>query len=436
METIQQLEAKLAELTAKQDAILKAGGESLTEAQAAEFDAFQVEYDTASAKLAKLRADAARRLSLQGRSQGPLTRQGNAPQPGSSIVVKGLASEADPRAGFKTPREFMTCVMSAGHGRLDERLKPLRQATAGSDEQGEYSDSYGGYLLPEAFLPNLMSVQAEGDPTAGRTTKVPMTAGTVRLNARTDKTHTTSISGGLRVYRRAETQDVAASRMQTEQVTLTAHSIMGISYATEELLTDSPISFAAILEAGFKDEFANKICKEKLRGTGAGEYEGILNTPCLITQNKESGQSADTIYYANVVNMRSRSWRYSNAIWLYNHDTLPQLMNLADDYGRFIWQTSAREGEPDMLLGRPAYASEYCSAVGDVGDLILGVWSEYLEGQIGGVGSAQSMHVRFVEHEQAFKFWTRNDGRVWWRSALTPAVSTVTLSPFVVLQAR
>lgn len=435
METIQQLEAKIAELTGKQDAILKAGGDNLTEAQAAEFDTLQGEYDAAAAKLATLRANEQRRLSLQNRpkigSSRPVTQPG-----GSRIEVKGLASEADPMAGFKTPREYFTSVISASAGRMDDRLKPLKLATAGSDEHGEYSDAYGGYLIPEAFIPSLMEVQAETDPTAGRTTKIPMTAPTVRMNARTDKTHTTSVSGGLRVYRRAETQDVAASRFSTEQITLNAHGLMGLAYASEEVMVDSPISFAAMLQAGFGLEFGSKIIREKLRGTGVGEYEGILNTPCLVTVNKESGQSADTFLYANLTKMRSRCWRYSNAVWLYNHDCLPQLMNLADDFGRFIWQPSAREGEPDMIMGRPAYASEYCSTVGDVGDLILGVWSEYLEGQIGGVQSAQSMHVRFVEHEQAFKFWTRNDGKVWWRSALTPAVSSATLSPFVVLQAR
>jgi len=46
---------------------------------------------------------------------------------------------------------------------------------------------------------------------------------------------------------------------------------------------------------------------------------------------------------------------------------------------------------------------------------------------------AESMNVRFVNHERAFKFWLRNAGAPWWRAALTPRESTTTLSPFVVL---
>jgi hypothetical protein len=46
------------------------------------------------------------------------------------------------------------------------------------------------------------------------------------------------------------------------------------------------------------------------------------------------------------------------------------------------------------------------------------------------------MHVRFVNHERAFKFWTRNAGAPWWRSALTPHKGSATLSPFVTLAER
>ena len=101
-----------------------------------------------------------------------------------------------------------------------------------------------------------------------------------------------------------------------------------------------------------------------------------------------------------------------------------------------MWQSSAREGEPDMLLGRPAFPTEYCQTVGTVGDIILGVWSEYLEGVRTPLQSAESVHVRFEYNERTFRFTMENDGRVWWRSALTPKVSSTTLSPFVALASR
>ena len=428
---------RIADIDARERVLLGDENKILSEEERTEYDALEVERSELETKVAKAKEDDAKRKALQARASATTGKPAPVNPGTGRIEVKGHAADQDPKRGFKTPRDFLTSVMNSSMtGRIDERLRPLRQAAAGSDEHGEYSDSYGGYVIPEGFMPSLMSVQAEGDPTAGRTTRVPMTNPVVRMNARTDKNHSTSVSGGLRVYRRSETEDVTSSRMATEQITLNVHSLMGVAYATEEILVDSPISFAALLEAGMRDEFGSKIIREKIRGTGVGEYEGVLNTPSLISVTKETGQSADTILYANIIKARSRCWQYSNAIWLYNHDTLPQLMNLADDFGRFIWQTSAREGEPDMLLGRPAYPSEYCSTVGDAGDVILGNWSQYLEGSLQGIQSDESMHVRFLNNERTFRFTARNDGRVWWRSALTPAVSTTTLSPFVVLAAR
>ena len=266
-----------------------------------------------------------------------------------------------------------------------------------------------------------------------------MEAAVVDISARVDKNHTSSVSGGLRVYRRAETDTPASSRMEFEQVTLRAHALMGLAYATEELLARSPISFIALLEAGFRDEFGAKLMDERLNGSGVGMMEGVLKAPCVVSVAKETGQAADTVVYENVIKMRARCWRYGRAVWLANHDTLPQLMQLTIDVGTSgvpVWQPSAREDAPDMLLGRPIYFTEFCETVGDAGDMLLGVWSQYLEGTLTPQQSAESIHVRFVNHERTFKFWLENDGRCWWRAALTPRKSTASLSPFVTLAAR
>jgi HK97 family phage major capsid protein len=254
-----------------------------------------------------------------------------------------------------------------------------------------------------------------------------------------DKNHSTSVSGGLTVGRRVETQAATASRMEFEQVILNAQSLFGLAFASEELLARSPVSFVAILEAGFRDEFPAKLINERLNGTGTGMFEGVINAPCIVSVAKETGQAADTIVYENIVKMRSRCWGYGNAIWLANHDTLPQLMLMNQAVGTggvVVWQPSAREGEPELLLGRPIVFTEFTKTIGDTGDIVLGNWSQYLEGTLTPMQQAESMHVRFENHERTFKFWVENDGRCWWRSALTPKNSSNTLSPFVKLDSR
>eukprot|EP00913_Durusdinium_trenchii_P035226 g32956.t1 len=314
--------------------------------------------------------------------------------------------------GFESHRDFLKSVMQAGMGgQADNRLQQL---AAGSDEQSGASDAYGGFLIPTAFAPNLLSVSNDADPTAGLTMKIPLgPSGKLEIPARVDKNHSSSVSGGLRVYRRVETQSVSDSRMEFEQVKFDATSLTGVTYASEEVLSRSAVAFTALLEQGFSDEFSSKLMDEKLNGTGAGMYEGVLNTPCKIAVTKEVAQAANTILYENVIAMRARCWGYSNAVWLANHDTLPQLLQMNADLGTggaLVWQPSIREDHPDMLLGRPLYFNEMCKTLGTEGDIVLGNWSQYLEAELAPLQHADSMHalsqLRFAAQQSGTDFET------------------------------
>lgn len=372
--------------------------------------------------------------------------------PEPTVPAEPTDPVAKRRRGFKTPREFLNAVIDAGSGRrVDKRLYPLvtadrgegrldRYATVGSDEARGVSDPYGGFLVPEDFHPDFMKVEPEADPMAEYVRRIPMGRPIVRIPARTDKNHTTSVAGGITVTRRPETVAGTSSVTQMEHVTLEAHSLFGLSYATEELLVDSPESFIAILETGFSEQFTYQLINERLNGTGVGEFQGVLNSPALVTVSKQAGQAAKTVIKENIDAMRAQCWGYGNAIWIANHDVGPQLASLNQAVGTagtgMIWMPSYREDYPDMLLGRPLIFSEYAQTLGTVGDLILGNWNEYLEGTYQPLESAESIHVRFINHERAFKFWMRNDARCWWLTALTPKYSSSLLSPFVVLATR
>ena len=385
-------------------------------------------------------ANRSERLSRLHASNGPRTlsrsQSGN-----SGITGQRERSEEDPSRGFKNPRDFFHAVMQVGLGaQMDTRLGGL-QAVAGADEQNGMNNGFGGFLIPAGMAPNLLSVAGEADPTAGLTTRVPMTSPTIHINARTDKDHTTSVTGGLRFYRRKESGTVNASKMEMEQIKLSVNSLMGVNFQTEELLADSPISVASLIENGFREELGSHMFNEKLRGTGVGEYLGILNSdnPALITVAAEGGQAADTIVGANIVKMRSRCWGYGKAVWLANIDTYPQLIKAhvtGTNGDIFLFVPASTIGGVDTLNGRPIYFSEFSETLGDKGDLILADFSQYLEGAIGSMESMESTHVRFLENERAFRVSMRNDGRPWWRSAITPKKGAATLSPFVTLAAR
>jgi HK97 family phage major capsid protein len=444
--SVQELDAKQKSLAAEINAILEVADKDnkrdLTDTELEAIEGKETEISAIDGQIADAKKSLASQIRERNESRVKSMGQRRSKPEGSGTHI-GNPREAwidDPKKGFKSHREFLCSVMSAGRNygiTDDKRLQYL--ATAGSDEQSTQSDPYGGFLVPSGFSPNVMSVMAEADPIAGRVTQIPMENAVVPINARVDKNHSTSVSGGLTVGRRVETQAATASRMEFEQVILNAQSLFGLAFASEELLARSPVSFVAILEAGFRDEFPAKLINERLNGTGVGQFEGVVNSPCIVSVAKETGQAADTIVYENIVKMRARCWGYGNAIWLANHDTLPQLMLMNQSVGTggvVVWQPSAREGEPELLLGRPIVFTEFTKTIGDTGDIVLCNWSQYLEGTLTPMQQAESMHVRFENHERTFKFWVENDGRCWWRSALTPKNSTATLSPFVKLDAR
>lgn len=418
---------------------LVAENRAMTDAERATFKGLEAKLDALGDELA-IEKRAQEREKLQ-RPAGPDPNQAAREKAETNVQVGRDRTQDDPKKGFRSHVEFLQSVMDDSRGdRRDPRLAPLRQrATAGSDEQGEYSNPYGGYLVPEGFSPTLLQLSPESDPMAAAVRRVPMTSPSVTLPARVDKNHTSSVSGGLTVTRRPETVAATSSRMEFERVTLRAASLFGLSYASEEIMNDSPISFISLLSTGFQDEFAAHAINERLNGTGVGEFEGVLSSPALVTVAKEAGQAAATINFDNIKKMRSRVWGYGRAIWLANHDAMPELMSLVQIVGTGgapVYMPSAQVDRPDVLFGRPLVYTEFCETLGTVGDLVCGNWNEYLEGTLQPLQSAESMHVRFVEHERAFKFWLRNDGKCWWRAPLTPKKSSKTMSPFVALATR
>lgn len=164
-------------------------------------------------------------------------------QSGAPSAVTSGVREAwldDPKRGYRTAASLIVDIHNATlTGRVSPRTASLDDsrpmATAGSDEQSTQSDPYGGFFIPTGLLGGVKTVSPDADPLNGLTTQVDMTGvRTLKVNARVDKDHSTSVSGGLVVYRRVETQTVTPKRMQFEQVEFQKNEQMGVTYATEE----------------------------------------------------------------------------------------------------------------------------------------------------------------------------------------------------------
>jgi HK97 family phage major capsid protein len=263
----------------------------------------------------------------------------------------------------------------------------------------------------------------------------------VSVKARVDKNHTSSVSGGMIVTRRAEASARGTSKQEFEEFDMIASGLFGLSTATEEMLTDSPMSVAALIQSGFNEEYLAKLADETLNGTGiGGEYEGILGTnhPATISVFRAT---ANRLKGADVLAMRTRCWKYENAVWIANPDSYVDLAQACIESPNNAGIIMVMKGswnsptDPELLLGRPIIFTEFAPTFTAAGGLILANLSQFLEGNYVAPQFAESIHVRFETAERMFRFYSRNAGRSWWRDKLTPKRGVNTLSPFVKLAA-
>jgi HK97 family phage major capsid protein len=415
------IEAKAKPLAAK---------ENLTEAEGIELEGYIGQME-----------DLKRKIDLENRAQAAFSA---APAPEDRLEIHDVADEAPYALG-----DFLQDVAFAGQThtirprlmRHQQRAAELRMSTG----LNEALPADGGFAVGTDFGPGLIQKVYENSQIAGlcRRTGISGTANGIKLNGIDETSRATgSRYGGVRGYWVEEGGTFAASKPKFRQIELTLKKNAVLFYATDELLQD-----AAALEqnatACVVGEMDFMLQDALINGNGAGKPLGILNSPALVTVDKEEGQEADSIVLENISKMWARCWARSrpNAVWLINQEIEPQLDKLAIPVGTggmpvYMPPGGLADSPYGRIKGRPVIAIEQAAALGDAGDIILADFSEYMLADKGGVQMASSMHVMFTTDEMVFRFIYRVDGQPLWNSPLTPFKGAGTLSPFITLAAR
>ncbi len=362
------------------------------------------------------------------------------------------AFEKDPRFGFKTDNEFLRECMNATRNpdKADNRIIAVINAV-GSDEYSRGNWQSAGILIPETFIDRMLSMTPEEDFITPRCTRIPMQTSSVKIPARVDKDHSTSVTGGTRVYRTKETASVDRTKDKYETVAMEANEIVGEAAATKQLMRESPISIPALIEASMKAANVDKRIDELLLGNGNGMPLGVLNAAnlALLKVDRVTNQHDDVIVSGtDVLNIAKRVYGYDKAIWIANHDLFTVLSTLvieSPNAAGIIKLFSPVEGGNGImatLWGRPIYFTEYSPGIATSTGSDISHWSdcflscinfsEMIYGELY-TEFNRSVHVRFSEREEVFQFVTANDARPWWKTVLTPKRGITTRSPFVAL---
>jgi len=384
-------------------------------------------------------------LALEVRTQNTLdrtSRSESAPDktPINTVIDK---KKQEKRDRFASDGEFYQAVMRAAipGNAVDPRLS-TRAATGMSE--GVPSD--GGFLVDQDMAAGILTNVWNDGPILPLINKITLSGNKngIKLNgldetARADG----SRAGGIRAYWKSEAAAGTAGEPTFRQIELNLNKLFALAYSTDELLDDAQ-ALAQMINNGFRAEIEFKLIDAIINGTGVGQPLGILNSGCMVTVGKESGQAADTIVYENVLKMWSRLMASSrpNSVWIINQDCEPQLhqMSLAIGTGGapvYLPQGGISGAGYSTLFGRPVVPVEQCPTVGDTGDIMLCDFSKYMACDKGGIQNDVSMHVQFLTDQQLFRAIYRFDGQPTLGSAITPfSGSSNTLSHFVKLIER
>lgn len=310
-------------------------------------------------------------------------------------------------------------------------------------EMGEDDPEQGGYLVPEP-MGELLWIDTLGKSVIfDKVRRVPMTSATQKFPRIIDTDHSTNLFDGLIFRFIAEKATKTETKPKINQIELKARVLYALTYVTNQLLDDSRPSCELMLRKMYASGSSWKMDEQIFRGTGAGSPLGILNSSGLITQNKEGGQAASTIVWANCTKMWSQliPAMQPDAYWYIHPSCTEQIMsmNLTVGTGGSAIMVETGGGIrpiPKTLLGQPIIWTEHCSYLGAKGDIILAVPAAYLVGIRKGLTIDVSRHLLFDKNETAFRGELRIDGQPQVDETLKLRDGTHIVSPFITLQAR
>lgn len=337
--------------------------------------------------------------------------------------------------------QLQAIVAVAKSHTADKRLIQVNNAVLGANE-GAGAD--GGFALQEDFAGTIIESAVQHSELLNRLDRYTCSspANSMRWVSADETDISASVFGGVQMYWAAEGATVAASKPQLKEMKMDLEKMMGIAYATDEMLTD-----AAFMTGFFGTAFA--LAAERLlisgviAGDGEGKPKGFLKSKALITVDAESGQAAGSFLGANAIKMQARAMprNRERLVWLMHPDAeelLPYLSIQNGEAAKFLWNPEGGLGNFDTqrVLNKPVLFDDSCSALGTKGDINLIDPFQYILLTKGTARQDWSVHVEFLTDQNCFRMVYRCNGAPKTDSTLTIKNSQKKRSPFITLADR
>lgn len=365
---------------------------------------------------------------------------------------------------FASFGEQLMAIVKAGQS---PNLTDPRLMAATAAGMSEAVPSDGGFLVQKDFASEvLMRTYATGQ-IVSRVRRIPIGANAngLKINAIDEDSRADgSRFGGVLAYWINEADAMTGSKPKFRRIELNLNKLIGLCYATDELLSDAAALEAIIMQT-LPQELTFKVEDAIFSGTGVGQPLGLLNAGATLQIAKDAGDSTATVSANDVIAMWSRFWapglensiasiqqtgltpgaageRSPGAAWFVDQSVLPKLFGMTIGSGTaviLLYHPPGYYGLPGpygQMLGLPVIPVEHCSVLGTPGDIILADLSQYVAIDKGAPQAASSIHVKFLTDEMTFRFVYRVDGQPTWKKPLTPKNGGSTMAPFITLATR
>ena len=341
----------------------------------------------------------------------------------ASVTVAGHNPHAAGAAldgRFDTAAEFYAAAVRAGRSDLnhtaDGRL--VMDAVLSGQEI-----ELGGALVPEEFRASMTTTMLETAVIRPGAMVLAMTTETMRYPYVRDYDHSSGrVYGGWQVYRVERGQTIPVTEPTWGQQRLTVTTNAAATVVDNALLADSSMALGMFIEQGLPTAIAWSEDYDFLRGSGAGEPHGILESDAVVTAGTAGRDAtADEILVATDVNaMMARMLPacQRRAVFI-AHPGMYQPIGAMTLSGAQFARRDQMDTVPLYLNGRPVMFSEHCSAPGTSGDIILVDRAMYVIGDRQAVTIASSMHLKIQELQTIILAHSRNDGQLLQEQPLT-----------------
>ena len=315
---LKELRAKLSKQDKEMKALLeKADSEKrdMTEDEDKRYAEIQAEYDKTEVEEKRIEKAIEREERASKRTTDPIKPDPNDPENRSAVQ-----GEDQPLyRGNVALGEQMRDVVRVSHpavtgeernramSRLEQAANREIQIRAAGDGQIEGVGSEGGFLLQGETSIELITRGFNNSEVLKRcSSRTLTTASSTEIIGIDESSRRDGYRhGGVRVYTTAELEAMTESKTKFKRIKIEPKKLTGLYYASDEIIEDAPFLQQEMSEL-FGKEFAFKTQDLVIRGSGAGEPLGILNADCKVQVSKESGQTAATIVFKNILKMWSR----------------------------------------------------------------------------------------------------------------------------------